>query len=205
MFRIPIIPGVVLLLSTTPAVAAAYLEPEHSSFPSYDSALATVFKAAFANDVQVRAIVEPSLFLEFAVGVTKSVGAFHIFLLQPSTQVWQAVTSPDKQTDPAAIKVETCTMQLDAGIAERMVAAWKTALEHVRPSDRSDGLDGDSFQFSMTLDGHELSGQTWSPPPSSEAGTLANVAYAMRDACKAHDRRKLLKIGVLIDSFPRSE
>jgi len=186
-----------LIWGAAPAWGGEYLAPESTNFPAYEAAVTGIFKAAYAPDVRARAIVEPSLFLEFAVGVTQSHGAFEVFFLEPSTQVWQAVTSPDHRTDLKAITVKRCSMPIYPDIGERLVAAWASALQDVRPSDGTGGLDGDSYHFSMTLKGHDLAGQTWSPLESSEAGRLASIAYTIRSACK-DGKYKLDRIGTIL-------
>jgi hypothetical protein len=208
-------------LYATAALAGEHLEPERSDFASYDSTVATVLKSAFERDVRARAVVEPSFQSEFAVGVKEESGAFRVFFLQPSAQVWQYTllqmmkkrqvtsTTPDHvdntareiarieaslPADPKDLKVEQCEIAIDATLGARLVTLWKTILSQVKAQPPDNGIDGVIYHFSMAVDGHELAGQAWSPPKSSDAGMMVDIAYAMREACKTKNQSEIAMI-----------
>jgi hypothetical protein len=187
----------VLMIDAAPALGGEYLEPERpSSIGAYDSAVSAVFKDAFAPQVRARAIIEPSFFVEFAVGIGEDKGQYNAFVLTPSTQVWEAINSDDRMA-VAGITVKRCSLPISAQLGERLVGAWRTALEDRRPRDGMNGVDGDIYHFSMNLDGHEITGQTWSPPEKSEAGRMSLIVSYLRKACE-YNRSFLADIDPLI-------
>ena len=212
------------------SLAGEYLEPEDANFADYQSAVRAVLKDAFEPNVRARAIAEPSFFPEFAVGVKEDPGRYSVFYLEPSEQVWQYTTielmkkgqivvqKPDGTSGtadeitrlekslppkPTDVKVERCAMPIEPKMGVAIVDVWYEVLSRVKPQPPTNGLDGEFTHFSMTVDGHELAGQTWSPPEHSEAGRMTAIVYAIRSACKAHDKRQLTKIYEIVAELQR--
>lgn len=208
----------VLGIGANASFAGEYLEPEQSHLTGYQSSVKTVLREAYGPNVRARAIAEPSFLPEFAVGVKEEAGKYSVFYLEPSMQVWQYTTLemmkngqivrtkpdgtpgtadaiarleaslPPKPTD---LRVQRCVLPIDPKLGAAIVEVWKEILSRVKPQPPTDGLDGETIHFSMTADGHELAGQTWSPPEASEAGRLSAIVYTIRSACKSRHKQQL--------------
>ncbi len=200
LFGASILAGV---LTMGVALAEDHLRPEESSFPTYQASETSVFKAAFGSDVRARAIIEPAFFLEFAVGVKETDGRYSVFMLKPSTQIWAAELSKDKQTDPKSITATACEIPIRQTVGTRIVAVWKAILSRVKPRPAELGLDGEFDHYSMTVDSQVLAGQARSPREDSEAGMMEGIVYAIHEACEKNDKSRLAKIEPLLDRLEK--
>jgi len=210
-----------VVLGAQPCGAADRLAPMANGVPGYQPMVDSVLKEAFAPDVRLRAIVEPSFSPEYVVGVREREGGYWLFMVRPDSQVWRYMVArmaqggqiqaykPDGSPDtgyearvkaglperPEALKLERCEVRLKPALAAELVADWRAMLAKVRPGYRPDmGLDGETYLFSMEVDDRTLAGGAWSPEPDSEPGRLVAVVEAMRDACRSRrsgDMRKL--------------
>jgi len=192
--------------------ASDYLEPKKpviKELRNYQSMVNAVFDAAFAPDVKVRAIVEPSFFREYAVGIKERSGHYYVFGMEPRVQLWgyellalfksQAIVAvsadgsganddeiaalqarlPKKTSD---VRVMRCYSELDPRLARRVIAVWEGMLSELKASDRL-GLDGESYQFAFREGARELEGQIWSPEEGSRGALLTDIAYTMKRLC----------------------
>src|SRR6185295_8736730 len=190
--------------------ASDYLEPKKApirELRNYQAIVTAVFDAAFAPDVKVRAIVEPSFAREFAVGIKERGGRFYVFAMQPPVQLWgyellalfksQSIVAvsengsggneiaalearlPKRHSD---MRVMRCYSELNPRLAQRVIAVWDGMLSDLRAADRI-GVDGESFQFASIDGAREMEGQTWSPEEGSRGAMLVEIAYTMKRMC----------------------
>jgi hypothetical protein len=54
----------------------------------YQATLRQVLDEAYAPEVRLRAVVQPSWALEYAVGIRRSPNGHEVFMVEPSRQVW---------------------------------------------------------------------------------------------------------------------
>jgi hypothetical protein len=203
------------------------LQPEDANFADYRSAEAEVFKEVFADNVVVRAVVEPSFQNEFAVGLTSDNGAYRVFVLEPSAQIWSytilkmmkdgKITSTDSEghsttsaqiaqlearlpPNPEDLKVSRCEIAVPDGIGERIVQAWRTMLAKTAVT-ATMGLDGTIYHFAMRDSGRVQAGQVWSPSENTNPWRLVLIMQAMKLACRTKSDALLLPIPGMTDEI----
>ncbi|HEX5418750.1 MAG TPA: hypothetical protein VFY39_02005 [Gammaproteobacteria bacterium] len=161
-----------------PPAVEDHLTPEDMQFRTYHDQVDYVLRDAFAPDVALRAIVYPSLFPEYAVGVKKDGDAYRIFSRSASKKMWlntviqsmkrrQITASGPDGTDDTQEQIEElekslpgdpedvsaadrCEVALGVPLATRLAAVWKTMLlgTGARTSPNR-GLDGETYHFAM--------------------------------------------------------
>ena len=100
MSRFALIFTAAVLLSNS-SIASEYLEPEDSAFTGfafdteYQARVTTVMHEAFARDVLVRMIGEPSFSPEYVLGVRKDTNGYVLFGMTPKIQLWLYSTLHD--------------------------------------------------------------------------------------------------------------
>lgn len=200
--------------------AEDHLAPANTQLRAHDKQVNDVLKDAFASNVVLRAIVYPSIGTEYAVGLKKDGGAYHVFSLATAQKMWlytvvqkmkhgkitaansdgtddtQEEIARLEKTLPAAPKdvpaVDRCEIAVGARLATRLAAVWKRMLlrTRIRTSPQR-GLDGETYFFSMPMGRGELRGQVWSPRENTKTGMLVGIMYDMREACRKHDRKMI--------------
>jgi len=185
----------VLLLSAVPAFAIDHLAPP-IGIAQYEDQLAKTFKDVYADDIQLRAVVEPSFGREFAVGVRLSDGLYSIVYLQAKDSVWQSIVN--KESGPLVttrgvpmVRVEKCQHQIPSALAQRLSSIWDQMIRGIEPDD-SVGLDGTSYYFSKIVDGEFKTGMAWSPEVMTKTGGLVGIVETMKQLCAA-PRKSLLE------------
>ncbi|MGD0867272.1 MAG: hypothetical protein ABSA49_17150 [Rhizomicrobium sp.] len=188
-----------LVLCTTQARSADHLEPAAETVAGYESGVIEVLKDAFTDDVQVRAIVEPSFEKEFAVGTKESDGVFRIYFVRASQQVWSNLLNKEPTKN---IGSEICEMEIPADLGRRIDLVWDGMLRQTRPNESPTyGLDGDNYYFSKDVDGKLAIGEMWSPPDDSKPGKLVDIVYTMRDLCTKKDEALATKLNEQVDDL----
>jgi hypothetical protein len=177
-----------------------------------------VFEAAFQDDVPLRAIAVPSFEREYAIGVRESKEGAELFLLLPSSQIWDTeilqefeegkIKSTVKgrivtlEQDPAyqrvkktapsdyrKIRVEREARPLPKDVADRLKALWDEMLLNVRhPAELEHGQDGETYYFSAWLRGR---GQLSGHAWSPEPASKTGRLVALVGALKDYSCRKL--------------
>lgn len=223
-------------LVATPALAGDHLEPEDSVYsgiasfePGYDQALIASFRDAFEDDVQARAIVEPSFETEFAVGIKETEGHYWIFYQEVSEQLWQysvldmmkkgqitSASTDGKSTtlqeieklekslppDPKDVKVIRCEYQIERALGVRIVDVWRRMLLETRYSkEPTMGLDGTIYHFYAKNGYRRMAGQTWTPDPATKPGILAEMSYDMKKLCTTRDVARLRELETLTNTL----
>jgi hypothetical protein len=158
----------VTVLCGTPVMAQDHLVPESSVIggsefsPDYQSVVQAVLHEAYADDVKVRLIVEPSFSPEAAIGLKEDNGNYRIFTLAPAVQLWgyeslrmmkggeerlvsngNSKDSQPPDNDIAAlkaylpadvhdVKVKRCEADIDPALGARIVEVWKAMLLDTR-------------------------------------------------------------------------
>jgi hypothetical protein len=191
------------LLGAGAASADEHLVPEGKFDQVYQDTAKSVFRVAFEPTVLARAIIEPSFWSEFAVGVRLTAGQYSVFALTPSKQIWNGSLEKAEQTEPKTVHVAACEIPVEQSDGVRMVAVWKNALARVQANSAVLGNDGETDHYSMTVNGKELAGQAWSPREDSEAGMMRDIAYAIHDACEKNDHRELTKMKPLLGKLAK--
>lgn len=200
---ISVLAAFLVALGATRSYAGEHLAPEETIVAGYEEAVAKQLTNAFTPDVRARAIVEPSFAPEFAVGLKEKDGKFHVFYTELSNQVWPAFISSGGHSKAGATRAKECSILIDPQFGASIVAGWKLVLSRVKPQPPDNGFDGEFYHFSMTAEGHALSGQTWCPPRASEAGMMVDIVYAIRDACEKNDPNELGVIPRLLNGLEK--
>jgi hypothetical protein len=212
------------------ARASERLAPEGSTgIGDYEAQVARVLKGAFASDVRLRAIFEPSFSPEFAVGLKGGAAKPAIFVLEPARQVWDysvlemmksgqiAVTTfdgkpgtaeairrieKDLPPKPDMLMVSRCEIAVAPALAGSIEAAWRAMLLEVQPGERLQvGLDGEFVHFSMKVDGTPRGGVIWSPGLETRPGRLVTLAWEMRNYCKGRKPESLSAMQKALDGL----
>src|SRR4051812_8835936 len=130
--------------------------------PDYQIILRDVFQEGYERDVKLRYIEIPSFHTESLVALKEDAGTFRILTLEPTTQLWafeslammkrgdvlkiekndfEHGVKPDKEIaeleatipeDYHKVIVKRCEVQIDTGIANRLLAVWKVMLLDTR-------------------------------------------------------------------------
>jgi hypothetical protein len=183
----------------------------------------SVLKDVYRPDIRLRTIVEPSFQPEFAVALEGAPGHFAIVAIRPEKQVWSYVilgmikrgevgylgpNGEDQREDtirqleaglppdPAALRLDRCTVPVTNALAADLIAAWERMLRDVRTDSRL-GLDGTTFHFSMETDTTSLVGKIWSPDRGSRTEKLVTVVLEMQAYCQTKDELHLDKLTAL--------
>jgi hypothetical protein len=187
------------LLCVARASAADHLEPPTETIAGYESGVVEVLKGAFTDDVDVRAIVEPSFQNEYAVGTKESDGNFRIYFLRASEHVWGKFL--DKKSTEN-IGTENCEIGIPVDLGRRIDLVWDGMLRQTQPNERPTyGVDGDNYYFSKDVDGKLVIGTIWSPPDDSKPGKLVGIVYTMRDLCTKKDNVLTAKLSQQVDDL----
>ncbi|HWA03883.1 MAG TPA: hypothetical protein VG819_10175 [Rhizomicrobium sp.] len=221
--RLPAALVAAALLSATGAYAQTYLQsdaPKYDFDIVYQEDIQTVFHEAYADDVLLRMIAEPSFFREFAVGLKKTASGTSIFGLRAKVQIWtfesrdslmmearDCVSSPhegcrelqsestDMPDDIHGIGLERCEILLPEATVPKIEDAWHLALLTVGSrTDEVVGVDGESFYFGAREDGQWRGGKVWSPDPNTLPGRLVSLALDMNDLCHGQNGATAAKI-----------
>lgn len=220
-----------VLLLTTPACAEDHLEPDHSILGSdtfasdptmrrIESANADYYgrvreklKDVYTSSVEIRMVVFPSFFPEYAVGLFSTSGhgsgaPYRIFTVTPAAQIWtytlidmiksgqSRVVVGDKNKDLerlessvprnlSDLKVSRCETGISDALGARIVAVWHKMLLRTRPYAVPElGLDGVDFHFGMGAPKlHLLTGKVWTPARDTTTGNLVAIGEAMNNVC----------------------
>lgn len=201
-------------LASVPAPAQHRLAPETTQqdfVADYEADVRSVLREAFGPEVKARALVYPSFQPEFAVGLRQTAQQHEIFFIRPSRMVWtytlvelmrrgRAGTMTFDGRDataaeiarlteglperPSDLPVERCATPVDEALAGALILAWRTMLEDIGPR-RQAGLDGVTYEFSMTSGNRSLAGEIWSPERGTRSERLVRIANLMRSYCEA--------------------
>lgn len=199
-----------------PAVAQDRPEPVAQSLNSilsgYDTNVHTVFREAYAPDVEVRAVVRPSFQPEYAVGLRRGAHGHEVFLIRPSSQIWGYTSAEMMEQGHVVVvsenRVETaqetertrrslppsvsdmpiarCSVAVDEETAAALIRAWRRMLEPPGLGPREFGFDGVTYRFSMEIGGRQLEGEVWDGSPSQLS--QPQLADAMADYCTTRSR-----------------
>jgi hypothetical protein len=212
--------------AATPALAqdrlAAVGLGDTAGVDTYEANIHGLFKDAYAPEVRLRAVVEPSFSPEYVVGLRQRAGAYSLFALQPAKQIWGysvlalmkkgeiTVQNPDGSPGtaqairrieeglpprPGAVALTRCEAPIEPALAQRLIDIWSRMLAKVRPGEKlQTGFDGEITEFSMTNESGPRVGFTWSPRAASESGLLAATAYAMKAYCGSRAGQGLSKL-----------
>lgn len=214
-----------------PVSADDRLQPEAADFADYHATEMRVFREAYAGDVVARVVVEPSFQHEYAIALALDGGAYRLFVLEPSEQIWSytvlkmmkdgSITTGDDKgkattadeikkledslpAHPELLKLTRCEIAIPPDVAARVIAAWKLMLT-TTVATTSSGLDGEFYHFALRDKDNTLAGVTWSPVAASNPGRLVDMAFALRDACKTHGVRSLSAISQLADDIKHDQ
>lgn len=180
----------------------------------YDGIVRTVFPEAFLPDVRASMLMVPVMRLvhtsptgeeiadgETVIGVKERDGEFFVFAAESHAGFWdytaegqRAAAQYDTPLRPvtlADIRPKRCERPIDPALAARIVQIWQTMLLQTRPDPNAHhGFDGETYYFSMPVDGRTLAGRTWSPN-SPRLGGLTTVADDMESWCMRDLHRRL--------------
>jgi hypothetical protein len=202
------------LAQAAPTWAQDHLLPDPGVFGETDAFLVQVrlvFAQAFEEGVLLRAVVIPSFEKEYAVGLRETAKGCEVFLLTPSTQIWNTELIRDyergelrcyvngkplplkddknyqrlKANNPSDYKDIRVTRQsrpVPKDLADNLRHLWNERLLEVEDSDELDGQDGETYYFSLSDAGSvPVSGHIWSPKPDSKVGRLVAVVPTLAD------------------------
>ena len=174
--------------SLTQAISSEHLDPQQPVpndrfLVAYDKSLHEVFKEAFASDVRVRMLAEPSFEPEYAVGIRDIGGIYHILYLHVPSNLWYS------GEDRAKAVAERCDVEIDTSLANRIIEVWRRMLQRVPPhAEVRMGLDGDGYDFFIRSGKSELTEQTWSPDKGTSPAMLVNIGVTMTSYCETKSR-----------------
>lgn len=206
--------AILSLAQAAPTWAQDHLLPDIGVFGEPDEFLVNVrliFAQAFEEGVLLRAVVIPSFEKEYAVGMRETAKGCEVFLLTPSTQIWNTELIRDYErgktlsvvngkplplkddknyqrlktnnpSDYRDIRVTRKARPVPKDLADNLRHLWNERLQEVEGSDKLDGMDGETYYFSLSDIGRmPVSGHIWSPKPDSKAGRLVAVIPTLAD------------------------
>jgi hypothetical protein len=193
--------------------ATEHLEPEESRFTrmpfleNYYQTVISALEVTYKPDIKVKAIVLPSFRPEYAVGIKKNNGIYHVFHKQPSLSYWgytslelmkqeniKVIKDGKSQRDLKGIqriesrypknfrdiKINTCERTLEETLAIKIIAAWEIMLLQTSYTlESTGGLDGTTYHFSN----NRMAGQTWSPSARTKPGKLVAITDSLIKYC----------------------
>ena len=115
------------------------------------------------------------------------------------TSIWYSLPDNNDEKADKEVKISSFTIPLEKDLALRLINIWNRMLERTRePEEGVDGLDGVTFEFSVS----GKIGEIWSPTDNVSPGMLANIGlalqkYAESEANAREALAKELKVKVL--------
>jgi hypothetical protein len=194
------------------ASAQTYLDAETPQYDfeiAYQKNIQTVLHEAYADNVIVRMVGEPSFSPEYAVGLRKSAAGVFIFSVQTKIQIW-VFQSRDQElkdaracdiqkypdcayerkyleampTDIHDIGLERCEVPVPGDVEAHIEDAWRLSLATAGKSgDDRVGVDGEFYHFAMNDGGRHLGGRIWTPDANSLPGMLFDLGLDMKKLC----------------------
>ncbi len=202
-----------VLIGVTAASAQTHLDSDADLYDfevAYQKNIQTVLSEAYADDVIVRMIGEPSFFPEYVIGLRNTASGTSIFGLRTKIQIWtyqsrdqlrKDVLSCDSALYPDCaeekkyldtlpddihdIGLEHCEVPISNALAADIEDAWRLSLVKAgKGGDDTLGVDGEFYYFAMNDGGRHLGGRTWSPDANTQPGKLVSLALRMRNVCE---------------------
>lgn len=207
----------------TNAAAQTHLDAETPKYDfeiAYQKNIQTVLNEAYADDVIVRMIGEPSFFPEYAVGLRKTVAGIFIFGVRSKIQIWAFQSRDQELKDARAcdtakhpdcvgyrkyleampadihdIGVERCEISVPSEVATHIENAWRLSLATAgEGGDDRVGVDGEFYYFAMNDSGRYLGGKVWTPDANSLPGMLVTLGLDMQNLCTGKNNLTITKI-----------
>jgi hypothetical protein len=181
--RIAILLILARLSSATQLQAQEHLVPEASLLATYDEyelKIHEVFASAYSDDVVCKVVFLNAFLPEEVVGLRKTPSGHKVFLMKPSSIIWDTMK---KRTPSDFRKITTneTTVPINDDLVHRIAAIWERMLLATRqPKETHYGVDGGASHFSMFISGRGIiSGQVWSPDPGTKTAALETLAYTL--------------------------
>lgn len=203
--------------------------------PDYEIVLRDVFHEAYDRDIRLRYVEIPSFHTESVVALREDKGSFAILTLEPKIQLWSYESlammkrgqvlkvenndfkhgvRPDKEIaeleatlpeDYHKVPVNRCEAPVDAALANRLLAAWKSMLLDTRYVQPGEGdvvvSDGTAGHFSMFSDFEFLAGWTNYAPDNGKLAALWALPSAMSDYCATPNAASLKKLDTRVGAL----
>ena len=189
-------------------------DPNYLDLGSSGSALDDLREAS-DDDLELQVVVLPSFHPEYVVGIRNTPEGPVVFRIEPESNLWDS--APRDHIDvlieflraqlggnnaaddvlPSSsqnAKTSRCERPIDPALAARIRAVWKAMILGAKSySHGRFGLDGATYEFSMSLAGETLAeAHTWSPPWDTRTGRMVVISQRMEWYCEADSPGRIL-------------